>query len=385
MAVPLKYGLRNLRVRWRTAGLTALGIALVTVIFVMMTALGIGMERTLVGTGHPLNMIVLRPGATETQSEMTRQQAADIAAREGIVRGADGEPMASAELVVVANIPNINGKKANIAIRGVGPRARDLRDALTIVEGRWFAPALGEIVVGAGARRRFANLEVGDTPFIRGRKWKVVGIFESGGQAYESEIWGDIGDLQSEFKRQYSTLIARCKDPETVDRIGRALKEDRQIQLEGKRHAAYYKDQNMGANMLKAMGAVMAVVLSVGAAFGAANTMYAAVASRTREIATLRVLGFSRLALWGSLMMEAALLGLAGGVAGSAAAWANFDGMTTGSANWQTFSDLAFQFRVTPGLMGAGVLLAVGMAVAGGLPPAFRASRAPIPSALRGL
>lgn len=385
MAIPLKYNARNLRVRWRTAGLTAVGLGLVTTVFLFMSALGTGLERTMVSSGHPLNMIVLRPGATETQSELTRQQAADITGREGILKGADGEPLASAELVVVANILNRNGKKANIAIRGVGPRARDLREGFKVIEGRWFNPALGEVVVGIGARGRFANLAVGDAPFIRGRRWKVVGVFEASGQAYESEIWGDVADIQAEFKRQYSTLIARCADAATIERLGRSLKEDKQIQLEGRNHVDYFKDQNMSAGMLKAMGAIMAVVLSIGAVFGAANTMYASVASRSREIATMRVLGFSPGAIWLSFMIESAVLGVAGGVIGSLAARIIFNGMTTGSINWQTFSDVAFQFRVTPDLMLTGVILSTTTAILGGLFPAVRASRTTIAAALRGM
>lgn len=385
MAIPLKYNLRSIVNRWISAGMTVLGVALVTIIFVVIFAMGIGMERTLVGTGHPRNLIVLRQGATETTSGVTRQQASDIAALEGIEKDAAGEALVSPELVVVANHPLRGGAKANLALRGVGPQGPALRGNIKISEGRWFNPGLGELVAGKGASGRFADLKVNDRPFIRGRSWIVVGTFEADGQAYESEVWGDIDDLRSQFKREYSSLIVRVKSDADLARLARVVKDDKQIQLEGKPHADYYKDQNLGAQMMKAMGFIIGFVLSIGAIFGAANTMYAAVASRTREIATMRVFGFSRLAIWFSFMLEAAFLGLCGGALGAVASRFLFDGMTSGTANWATFSDMAFQFRVTWLLMAVGVLLAMLMGVVGGFLPAFRASRMTIAHALREL
>jgi ABC-type lipoprotein release transport system permease subunit len=385
MAIPLKYNLRNVVVRWITAGMTAVGIAAVITIFVMLFAMGIGMEKTLVETGNPLNMIVLRKGATETTSGMDREKVADIAALDGIAKDAQGEPMISAELVVVANHPKAAGQKANLALRGVGPRARELRGNIKLIKGEWFKPGLGELVAGKGATERFKDLKVGDRPFIRGRTWTVVGLFEAAGQAYESEVWGDIDDLKTQFKREFSSVIVRVKRPEDRDLLTATIQENKRIQLEAKPHAAYYKDQNMGAQMMKAMGFIIGLVLSIGAIFGAANTMYAAVASRKREIATLRVLGFGSASIWFSFMLEAAFLGLAGGVLGSLLAFVVFDGMTSGTANWETFSELAFQFRVTPMLMLIGVVLAVLMGVMGGFLPAWRASRTTIAQALREL
>jgi putative ABC transport system permease protein len=385
MAIPLKYNFRSIVIRWISAGMTVLGVAGVTAIFVVIFAMGIGMERTLVGTGHPRNLIVLRQGATETTSGVTRQQASDIAALEGIEKDAAGEALVSPELVVVANHPLRGGAKANLALRGVGPRGRALRGNIKVTAGRWFNPGLGEVVAGKGASGRFADLKVNDRPFIRGRSWTVVGVFEADGQAYESEVWGDIDDLRSQFKREYSSLIVRVKSDADLPRLAQVVKDDKRIQLEGKPHADYYKDQNLGAQMMKAMGFIIGFVLSIGAIFLAANTMYAAVASRTREIATMRVFGFSRLAIWFSFMLEAAFLGFCGGALGSVASRFLFDGMTSGTANWATFSDMAFQFRVTPMLMGAGVILAMLMGIVGGFLPAFRASRMTIAHALREL
>ena len=385
MAIPLKYNVRNLRVRWISASMLVLGIALVATILVFMTAMGAGLEKTLVGTGHPLNLIVLRQRATETWSSVTRDQAADIAALEGVGKTAQGEPLASPELVAVAGHVLVNGKKANLALRGVGPRARDIRGNLNVIEGRWFQPGLGELVTGKGALGRFTGLKVGDRPFIRGRSWTIVGTFDADGQAYESEVWGDIDDLRAQFKRDYSTVIVRARDPAAMDRLKAAIEGDQKIQLEAKPHADYYRSQNQGAEMMKGMGYMIGFVMSIGAMFGAANMMYAAVASRRREIATLRVLGFGRGSIWLTFLLEAAILGLAGGVIGALFSRLFLDGITSGTANWETFTDVAFNFRVTPGIMVQGVVVAMLMSVAGGLLPSWRASRTTIAQSLRDL
>ncbi len=386
MAIPLRYNVRNLKVRWVTSLLTVGGIVAVTMMFVMMFAMGIGVERSLVGSGHPLNIIALRTGTTaESQSLVTKRQVDDLLSLPGIPRDEKGEPLVSAELVVVSNFVKVDGTRANIAIRGVGPQAAKLRDGLTLVEGRWFKPSLGEVLVGRGAARRFQGVKLGDRPWFRGRQWTVVGVFECDGQAYESEVWGDLDDLKAQFKRDYSAVLIRTRSLAEGERISRVIREDKQFKLDAKPHIEYYKDQNMGAQMIKAIASVMGVVLSIGAIFGAANTMYAAVASRTREIATMRVLGFSRISIWISFVAEAGFLGLVGGAIGSGFAYLIFNNMTTGTVNWQSFSELAFQFRVTPGLMGTGILLSCLMGVLGGFFPAWRASRVPIARALRGL
>jgi putative ABC transport system permease protein len=253
------------------------------------------------------------------------------------------------------------------------------------VEGRWFKPALGELIVGAGAERRFQGLRIGDRPRFRGREWLIVGRFESGGQAYESELWGDIDDIKSQFKRDYSAVMIRCASEEKLKNLCTLIRNDKQYKMEAKPTVDYYRDQNIGGQMIKSFGVVLAVVLGIGAVFGAANTMYAAVASRTREIATMRVLGFTRLAIWLSFVMESAFLGAIGGALGSVAGYLLFNNMATGTVNWISFSELAFQFRVTPQLMGWGTFLATLMGVVGGYFPAYRASRMTIARALRGL
>jgi putative ABC transport system permease protein len=387
VAVPLKYNLRNLRVRWITSALTAAGIGLVTLIFIFNVAMGLGIERSLMGSGHPMNLIAVRTGATaESQSIVTKKQVEDVISLPGIEKDAKGEPLVSAELIVIANLNKIDGKRANVALRGVGPKARDLRGNIRLQPGgRWFDPGLGELVVGVGAAGRFQNLKVGDTPFIRGRAWKVVGEFSAEGQAFESEVWGDIDDLKAQFKRDYSAILVRCSSAGEIERLSRVIKDTKEIALDAKPHTEYFKDQNQAAEMMKAMGGMMAFVLSIGAVFGAANTMYAAVAQRTREIATMRVLGFTRTEIWLSFIAESAFIGLVGGTAGAALGFVALNGMRAGTVNWVTFSDMAFRLAVTPDLAAGAVLMAALVGVAGGFFPAWRASRVPIARALRGL
>ena len=386
MAIPIKYNLRNLRIRWVTSLLTVLGIVMVTVVFVMLFAMGLGMERSLKGSGDPLGLIALRVGTTaESQSVVTKQQVEDVLGIPGLLRDAKGELMVSAELVEVSNAVKQDGGKANVPIRGAGPMSRSLRSELRLVEGRWFKLSVGELVVGVGARRRFANLRVGDTPSFRGRKWTIVGAFECAGQAYESELWGDIDDMKAQFKRDYSAILIRCASASEVKRICNVIQGNKQYSLDALPHIEYFENQDLAGKMIKAIGVLMGVVLSIGAIFGAANTMYAAVASRTREIATMRVLGFPRLAIWFSFVLESAFLGLAGGILGSLLGYLLFNNMAAGTVNWVSFSELAFQFRVTPALMLSGTLLALVMGIVGGFFPAFRASRTTIARALRGL
>lgn len=387
MPVPLKYNARNLRVRWVSSTLTALCVAAATGIFLLLGAMGQGIERSLVGTGDPLNVIAMRTGVTaESQSMVTKKQVDDLLSLKGIARDAAGEVLLSPELVVVAALPRIGKDKANAALRGVGPRARDLRPNLKIVEGgRWFKPALGELVVGVGTASRFPWIKIGSELKFRGRTWTVVGLFEDGGQAYESEIWGDLDDLKAQYQRDPSAVLFRAEKPADVERLSRLIKDDKQYHLDARPQIEYFGSQNLAGNMMKAVSAIMGLVLSIGAIFGVANTMYAAVISRTREIATMRVLGFTRLSIWLAFVLESGFLGLVGGLVGAAGAYLLFNNFATGTVNWMTFSDMAFKFRVTRELMVTGVILAGLMGVVGGFFPAWRASRVPIARALRGL
>jgi putative ABC transport system permease protein len=385
MAIPLKYNRRSLWVRTVSTVMTMLCIAGVTIILIWMLAMGNGLEKTLVGTGHPLNLIVLRPRQSESTSMIDKGQAGDIAALEGIGKDAKGEPLASFEVVAVSGHLMVNGKKSNLALRGIGPRSLALRDGVRLTAGRWPNPGLGEIAVGKGALERFTQLKIGDRPVFRERTWLVVGAFEAGGQAYESEVWGDVDDLKPQFKKDYSSVIVRAKDEASKGRLERLISDDKKLQLEAKPHAEYYKSQNQMGEMMKGLGSMVGIVMAIGALFGAANMMYAAVASRRREIATLRVLGFGRFSIGLSFVLESAFVGLCGGVVGAVIAWLFIDGITSGTANWETFTDMSFNFRVSPGLMLWGVITAVVVGALGGLFPAWRASRTTIAYALRGL
>jgi putative ABC transport system permease protein len=386
MPVPLKYNARNLRVRWVSSILTALCIAAATVIFLLLASMSLGIERSLVGTGDPLNVIAMRTGVTaESQSLVTKKQVDDLLSLKGIARDAAGEPLLSPELVVVAALPRIGKDKANAALRGVGPKAKALRPKLEVTEGRWFRPALGELIVGAGTASRFPWIRIGTDLNFRGRSWKVVGLFTDGGQAYESEIWGDVDDLKAAYKREASAVLFRAEREGDVERLSRLIKGDKQFHLDARPQIDYFRSQNLAGAMMKAVSGIMGVVLSIGAIFGAANTMYAAVISRTREIATMRVLGFTRLSIWLSFVLESGFLGLVGGLVGAAGAYLGMNNFATGTVNWMTFSDMAFKLQVTPELMGNAVVMALIMGVVGGFFPAWRASRVPIARALRGL
>ncbi|HEX7902029.1 MAG TPA: FtsX-like permease family protein [Planctomycetota bacterium] len=386
MSVPLAYNIRNLRVRWVSSILTALCITAATVIFLLLAAMSVGIERSLVGTGDPLNVIAMRTGVTaESQSLVTKKQVDDLLALKGVARDATGELLMSPELVVVAALPRIGKDKANAALRGVGPRAKALRPNLQVTEGRWFKPALGELVVGAGVASRFPWIKPGSELKFKGRTWKVVGLFSDGGQAYESEIWGDLDDFKAEYKREASAVLFRVERPGDVERVSRLIKDDKQFNLDARPQAEYFKSQNLAGGMMMFVSGIMGFVLSIGAIFGVANTMYAAVISRTREIATMRVLGFTRMAIWSAFVLESGFLGLVGGIVGAALAYVGFNNFATGTVNWMTFSDMAFKFQVTPTLMVAAVIMAVLMGLGGGLLPAWRASTVPIARALRGL
>jgi putative ABC transport system permease protein len=386
MAVPIKYNFRNLRVRWVTTILTMLGISALTVVFLFLAAMSQGLESLLTGTGEPLNLIAMRKGATaESQSIVTKRQFEDVAALQGVARDPAGEPMVSPELVVVATFLRVGSEKGSVQLRGVGPRGRDMRRGMKVEAGRWFNPSLGELVVGTGTASRFPWIKPGATMNFRGREWRIVGLFSCAGQAYESEVWGDIDDLKAQFKRDISALLIGCSTPSDLERIRKILPDDKQIQLDALPQIAYFKKQNQAGEMMKAVSGIMGFTLSIGAIFGAANTMYAAVASRTREIATMRVLGFSRLAIWFSFVLESAFIGLLGGIVGALLARLFFNNMASGTVNWQSFSDMAFKFRVTSELMVTAIIMSVIMGVVGGFFPAFRASRMTIARALRGL
>jgi putative ABC transport system permease protein len=302
-----------------------------------------------------------------------------------VARGADGQPLVSPELVVIVARPRLtDGQPANVPVRGVGPRAFDIRETISIVEGRRFAPGTREINVGRLAVGRFEGLTVGSQVPFGGAVWNVVGVFEADDAAFESEIWGDIDLMIPAFQRgEYQVLAVKLVDSTAFDAFGATIAADPRLDLQPRREQDYYAEQSATlTTVIRVFGAFVTLILSIGAVFGAMNTMYAAVAYRTREIGTLRALGFSRLKIIAAFLSESVALALIGGVIGCLLALP-LNGWSTGTTNFATFSEVAFKFRVTPALLAGGMAFAALMGAVGGLLPALRAARIPIARALR--
>lgn len=384
--IPLSYSLRNLWARRLTTLLTAGGMALVVFVFATVLMLGQGLRETLVDTGRADNVVVIRKGSeTEVQSVVERNQAALVESLPQIVRGAGGQPLVSKETVVLITLAKRSGgKPANVIIRGVGEAGMVLRPQLKIVEGRMFRPGSEEIVVGSGISGRFRGVGLGEAVRFGGREWRVVGIFDAGRSGFDSEIWGDVEQLLQTFRRQaFSSLLFRLADPARFEDVRRHLDGDPRLLLEAKPERTFYADQSaLLANFIRILGLTLSVIFSVGAIIGATITMYAAVASRTAEIGTLRALGFRRSSVLLAFLMESLLLSLLGGLAGLAAA-SLMQLFTISTMNWQSFSELAFSFRLTPAIAVRTLLFALGMGLIGGVMPALRAARMSIVSALR--
>jgi len=385
MALPLGYNVKNLRIRWQVTLLAIFGIALVVTVFVFLAAMASGFRIALRATGRSDNAIVLQKGSqSELGSGIDRGKAGLLSVDQRIARGPDGQPLASGEIVVVANLPRrIDAAEVNVLIRGVTLRAFDVRGGLKIVRGRNFAPGLAEVVVGARTAERF-GLDVGSKVPLGNQDWDVVGVFTSEGSGFESEIWGDLSVMSEPLRRQgvFQALVVRLADPGAFDAFKKTYEEDPQVQVTISRERKFYEDQaGPTASALMGLAVFVSVVMGVGAVFGAMNTMYAIVAARTREIGTLRALGFSRRAILLAFVMESVVLAFLGGLLGCLLALpANGVTSATSGAN---FSELAFAFRITPPDLATGLVFALVMGLLGGLLPAFRAARLPISSALR--
>jgi ABC-type lipoprotein release transport system permease subunit len=386
MAVPFSYSLRNLFVRRLTTGLTAGGMALVVFVFASVLMLAAGLEATLVATGSAENAIVLRAGAeTETQSGIERDQALVIASQPEAATGRQGEPLAAREPVVLVNLPKrASGKPANVMIRGVEAASLELRPQVRLVAGRYLKPGRAEIVVGAGIAKRFEHAGLGETLRFGLRSWRVVGVFDAGATGFSSEVWGDANLIMQAFRRPvYSSVIMRLKDPALFAGLKQRLEADPRLTVDVHREIDYYAEQSeLMARFIRILGTVLTVIFSFGATIGAMITMYAAVANRTREIGTLRALGFARRSILAAFLAESLLLSACGAAVGLLAA-SFMQLLTISTINWQTFSELAFGFDLTPEITALSLAFAFGMGLAGGLLPALRASRLNIVEALR--
>ncbi|MCU0302524.1 MAG: ABC transporter permease [Thermoanaerobaculales bacterium] len=390
MAIPISYNIRSVGARWATAVVSVLGIAGTVGVFLAMLAMARGFQATLVSSGSPDNVIVLRAGAdSEMTSAVSQDQVRILSDEPQIARADDGAPLVSPEVVVIGAFPlATTGTDANVQIRGVHERVLEVRPTVTIVEGRFFEPGLTELVVGRNAVTSYRGLSLGSTVEIGGEDWKVVGVFSSGGSAFDSEVWCDANLLNQTFKRGsgvYQSVTARLGSRDGFNALKDALTTDPRMTVDVAREQAYYAKQSQAVSMLiKALGFLVAFVMAIGAVFGALNTMYSAVAARAREIATLRALGFGGFSVLTSFVLESVLIALVGGALGCLAVLP-LNGFTAGTMNWQTFSHLAFAFKVTPSLMLWGLGFAALMGLVGGLLPALRAARMPVAAALREL
>ena len=387
MALPLTYNIRNLRQRWKVTLLAIVGIGLVVAVFVTLLAMESGFKIALRSTGSPMNGIVTQRGSTsELTSWLAVADAQVISVDPHVARDGAGKPLASCEVVILANKPRrSDGQPANITMRAVQPAAFNVRSNVKIVEGRNFSPGLYEVIVGKKIADRVTGLNIGDTITVQRHNFKVVGLFTADGSSFESEIWGDYDALAPAIGRNSgcSSLTVRMSNPATLSDFDKQVRANPRVQLEVDSEPKYYEDQaGPVAGALLGLAAFVAVVMGIGAVFGAMNTMYAIVAQRTREIGTLRALGFSRLSILVSFVMESVLLALIGGALGCLLAF-TMNGYTAGTGQTQSFSEMAFAFKITPPVLIFGMGFAVLMGFVGGLLPAFRASRMAITRALR--
>jgi putative ABC transport system permease protein len=385
--VVTRMNLRNLPARWGAALVAVIGIAGVVTVLVGTLAMSQGFRAALDFAGSESVAVIVRSGSdAELSSALNGDEVQAIVAAPGIAT-AGGRAIVSPEVYVLVDLPmRSTGTAANVPFRGVGPNAGAVRDRFRIVEGRMFTPGLNEVIAGRGAAAQFVGVRVGDTVRFGSIDWQVVGRFEDGGSVSESEVWGDVHVLQGVYQRgnSYQSVRARLARAGDVRTVAAALRADPRVNVAVSTESAFYAEQSqVMVKLVTTVGTVIAVLMGVGAVFGAVNTMYSAVAARTREIATLRALGFGSTPIVVSVLVEAVVLGVAGGVLGSALAHLAFNGVQASTLNFQTFSQLTFAFAVTPGVLLTGVAYAVALGLVGGLLPALRAATMPVTAGLR--
>jgi len=386
MALPIKYNLRNLVVRKGSTLATAFTIGLTVAVFLMVMALARGIDMTLSSSGEPLNVIVVREGSTaELNSSVSREQFNDLKYLDGVVREGD-EPLATGELITLIYKPRKGmSQGSNVQVRGVGPMSFKLHSGFQVVSGKRFQPGLMEAVVSKRIGERFQGLDVGDKFRIQTTEFTVVGIFESGGKAFESEIWVDVNALAAATKRgdSFSSAVLRVSDANALAAVTKRITDDPKLHLKALSERKFYEDQQgIASGLLKGLAWFIFFIMAVGAGFAGMNTMYAAVARRTKEIGTLRVLGFGRISILLAFLLESVAVALVGAALGILLALPlNF--VSTGTSNWATFSEIAFNFRLTPDLMGWALAFGAIIGIVGSLLPSIRASRFRIVDALR--
>jgi putative ABC transport system permease protein len=389
LAIPVIYNFRSVKARWTSAIVAVLGIAGTVGVFVAMLSLARGFKATLVSSGSVDNAMVMRAGAT---SEMTGGVGIDavkiLQDAPGIARGPDG-PLVTPEVVLIAPIPLIStGTDANVQIRGVSKNVLQIRNKVKIVEGRMFQPGLDEVIVGKNANKSYSGLTLGNTISLGNVRWAVVGIFDAGGTAFDSEVWTDAHLLGPAYNRPdtfFQSVTVHLTSPDSLQQFKDAVTSDPRLNVDVTREIDYYSKQSTRlTTLITVLGGLIAAIMAIGAVFGALNTMYSAVAERGREIATMRALGFGGPSVVFSFVIEALLIAFVGGLLGCLVVLP-LNGLTTGAMNLQTFSHLAFAFKITPELLVKGIIFALVMGFVGGLLPAVRAATRPVAQALREL
>jgi putative ABC transport system permease protein len=389
MAIPVIYNVRSAKERWMSSVVAVVGIAGTVGVFIAMLALARGFRATLVSSGLPQNAVVLRSGSSsEMGSIMTIDEVRVVEDAPQVAR-VNGTALVSPEVVVIAAIPmRATGTDANVQVRGVTPRVLEVRDNVKIVEGRFIRPGVAEAVIGKGARDAYAGLEVGEDVELGAGTWKIVGMFDSQGSAFDSEVWADASVLNGNYDRPanlYQSVTARLASIDAFDAFKATVESNPRTTVQAQREQEYYASKSqIVTTLITVLGSLIAAVMGLGAVFGALNTMYSAVSERSREIAVLRAIGFGGGAIVLSFFVEALIIAFVGGLVGCVAVLP-VNGLTTGTINWQTFSHLAFAFRVTPDLLMMGMVFALLMGAVGGLPPAIRAARANVAHTLRAL
>jgi putative ABC transport system permease protein len=389
--IPLPYNLKNVFVRWRSTAATILGVALVVTVFILLHAMAAGLEKSSANTGDPRNVMIVRKGSTaESSSVVTREQFKLIQYLPQIAHDAQGNPLISADLAVIINLPRRDGAgEANVTMRGLTPMGKELRPQVKLVNGRWFTPGKREVVVSVKMAHRFSDTDIGQKFRTGGKDLTVVGWFDGADSAFDSEIWMDADEARSIFDREnYCSVLVRLANTNEIASFTNRVESEKRMALRADFETKYYAEQTSTAGPIKFLGSFLAVAMSIGAVFAAMNTMYAAVGARTREIGTLRVLGFRRRVILLSFILEGAILSGIGGVIGCALAlivqwYCVAVGVHFGTLSFNTFSEVIFQFRVTPALVAEGMIFAIVVGIIGSFFPAIRAARLPVISALK--
>jgi putative ABC transport system permease protein len=389
MAVPIVYNLRSMKVRWLTAVAAVLGIAGTVGVFVAMLALAHGFRATLVNSGSPDNVLIRRAGSSaELDGSVALEQVQAIEDEPGVAHD-NGKPLVSPEAVLIAGFNlKATGTNANVQIRGVSPIVLKVRPNVKIIEGRFFEPGLAELVIGKNVTSTYEGLELGQTIPFGGQTWKVVGVFDAGGSSFDSEVWADSRVLNQVYKRPdnlYQSVTVHLTSPAAFQQFKDSVTADPKLTVQVDHEVEYYARQSQVlTTLITILGGLVVLIMGVGAVIGALNTMYAMISERSREIGTMRAIGFSQFSIVLSFVFEALVIAFIGGVIGCVSVL-KLNGYTTGTMNMQTFSHVAFAFQITPILLAVGILFALLMGVVGGVPPAIRAARRPVALALREL